>query len=469
MKKLSNIVNALQRIIESSRARKVILGLFVVQALVLVFVTHFGVPPDENNHIEFIQYYAKHSPTPFFTDQEPTWFLGDKTREVDYIYHYVMSWVLRILPLSDSAELYIVRMFSVAFALVTFLLLVRLWHNLGLGNATINIMLLTVTNLPMVLMLSSAVNNDVLVWLAVIASTLLLIKLWQDQKAKYALLLLLISVYGGLTKRTLLPVAFVVGLITLVTVINKWPVIRSKIKWPDWRLITAGALLLVGVGLFVERVGGNIYQYGTVTPTCEEVQGEEACKVFWSSVRKEWLNDATNTSTTGWLAGGAVKQDDLIPLPVFAVRWGIESLNNIVDIQTQGWKHSVTPPSWYGAAFWGFIVAGILVGFMSDIKTIRSNRQARLRLFVMVLMVTIITSHLVVNFMYYQTYHVFGLALNGRYILPAIIPLTGLSFYFIGKKINRPWRVAMALLLPLSIITGSGLVMILRNSQLFTG
>src|ERR1700740_2100159 len=79
-------------------ARIIILGLFIIQTVVLVFVTHIGTPPDETNHIAFVEYYAHHSLSPIFDQQQPTYYLGDKTREVGSLYHYSMSLVYRVSP-----------------------------------------------------------------------------------------------------------------------------------------------------------------------------------------------------------------------------------------------------------------------------------------------------------------------------------------------------------------------------------
>src|SRR5262245_11585955 len=111
--KTNTLFRQLARFVNTPLARRLVLGLFVAQALVLVFVVRVGTPPDENNHIRFIEFYANHSLSPIFTDQiqTPTSTLGDKTREVDYLYHYTMSMVYRVSPLPTDGTYTLIRLF----------------------------------------------------------------------------------------------------------------------------------------------------------------------------------------------------------------------------------------------------------------------------------------------------------------------------------------------------------------------
>lgn len=453
----------------TSRARKLILGLFIVQAVFLVFATNIGTPPDEDNHIEFVKYYAQNSLAPIFTDQEPTWSLGDKTREVDYLYHYLMSLVVRALPFSDQAEVYILRLISVAIVFVTFLLLIKLWKRLKIGGRAINVTLLALVNLPMVLMMSSAVNNDTLVWLGIVASLLLIVRLYQDPRPGDVVLLLLIAAYGGLVKRTMLPVIVAIVLVGGFLVLKRWKILKHRWRWSDWRIVAGLILLVAGAGLFIERVGGNLYTYGAIAPECEQIKGEEACKVFWLSARNEWLNNEEARETEEWLQGGARKDDHPMTLLAFIVSWLVVNVNNIVDIQAQGWRHVVMPPIWLGTMTGLVLILGLILGMVYDGRAAQRSGLARLRLLVIGLLFVVILAQFIVNYAAYQEDRVFGLALNGRYLLPAIIPLAGLASFYWTRILKPVWRGILATTVVGSIVVGSGIIMMIRNSQLFTG
>lgn len=468
MKKIHQIIDLLERIAASRKFRIVVLALFVVQAVFLVFATHIGVPPDEDNQIQFIEYYADHSPGPVFSHQTPTYNLGDVTREVDYVYHYAMSWVMRISPLTHHADIYVIRLFSVAFALLTFIIMLRLLRMVGVGRAASNLGLLAVTNLAMVLMMSSAVNNDVLVWLGTVAGIYFLMRLWKEPRPNDVLVLLLISIYGGIIKRTLFPICLIFGVATLVMIWKYWQQLRAKINWRDWRFIVLGVLLLVGIGLFTERVGGNIARYHTITPSCTQVQGAEACKIFWQYQRKIDLASDSPAAISLWLGKTTVDMPAKSPL-VFIPAWGVESYYNIVDIQSNGWQHHVQPPMWLGAVIVTLVLVTTVAGIIYDVRRVRHDMQARWRLIIIGLAALTIVSQLVVNYKTYLNNHIFGLALNGRYILPAVILLAGLNFAYGRKLFGRSLGAAIAIVLLISILAGSGLIVMIRNPQLFSG
>lgn len=421
-----------------------------------MFVVHTGTPPDEENHLAFVSFYATQSPSPFFSEQEPTWQLGDKTREIDYLYHYVMSWIVRILPFSYETEVHILRLFSVGFGLATFVLLAKVWHRLGVSPLVSNVALLILTNLSMVLMMSSAVNNDTLVWLGVTAGVLLLLRLWQSPRLIDVILLLNLAVAGGLVKRTLLPIGLVFGILAVLLLWKHRHFFAERLrKGVGWKLLLAGGLLVLSTGLATERIGGNVLVYGDVAPECNEVQGEAACKNYWSNVRRNRL--------------AAEVPPPSIPLPAFIGKWFVSSFSNITDIQTQGWRHEVTPPSWLAPLLMGVLGVGLGYGVLNDVRQFKRNQQSRWRLYVIALMAYIILVQLIVNYNLYLEYRFFGIALNGRYILPAVLVLVGLNGYYLGKLLKPKWSGMLAVSIIVLIVGYAGLMMMLRNPQLFVG
>ncbi|HEU0266372.1 MAG TPA: glycosyltransferase family 39 protein [Candidatus Saccharimonadaceae bacterium] len=467
MKKISHFVDLLQRIAASPKFRVFVLGLFVAQAVFLVFAMHSGLPPDEDNQMQFIEYYAEHSISPIFSHQTPTYNLGDVTRQVDYVYDYSMSLVMRVSPLSHHDDVYIIRLISVALALLTFIMLLRILRIVGVGRATGNLSLLAVTNLPMVLMMSSAVNNDVTVWLGTIAGVYFLLRLWREHHPNDAMVLLIIAVFGGLVKRTLFPVCLIFGVTTIVMVVRYWPQLRAKIRRRDWRLIVLGVVFILGVGLFVERVGGNIVRYHTIVPTCTQVQGANACKVFWQYQRKLDIASDNPAAMERWLGDTAV--DTVAKSPVsFVPLWTIESYSNIVDVQTDGWHHHIRPALWISVMLLIAVLVTTAFGVIYDARRVKHDMQARWRLVMVGLATLIVVSELIVNYATYLHDHIFGLALNGRYILPAVILLAGLNFAYGRKLFGKTLGTVLAIAVIVCIIAGSGLMLMVQNPQLFT-
>jgi hypothetical protein len=444
----------------SPLARWLVLALFVVQAVLLAFIVRIGTPPDESNHIEFIEYYAHHSVSPVFDQQTPTYHLGDKTREVDYLYHYTMSLLYRVLPLQTHDKYIAIRLVTVVLALLAFLVLANVFRRLGISAATITMSLLIMTNLPMVLMMSSAINNDVTVWLGAALGLWLLLRLWEKQDVHDLLWLAVLAIAGGLFKRTLLPLGFIFGMAVLVLLVRHFRGFIGQLKRLDWKIILAAVLLLTSLGLFVERVGGNLARYHTPTPSCDQVQGAAACAVFWGDIRASSLAQQT-------------PEKPLAP-PVFVERWVSESLANVVDIQTQGWRHEVKPARWLTPVLAFFLIVGVAYGFYYDRRARRqapANPVPRWRRYAVLITLFFMLVHLLVNYGDYRQVKFFGVALNGRYILPSLLPLIGLAGFYWTQLLKRwpSWRVLLAIFLVCATIGGSGLIMMLRNPQLLHG
>lgn len=442
----------------ATRVWYVLLALFIVQSCVVVFVTKFGVPPDETNHIHFINYYTDHSLSPILTDQRPTYNLGDKTREVDYLYHYLMSLLRRVLPFATNVELYIIRLLSVGFAVLTFAVVRRLLQRLKVHEWAITFGLALASGMAMVLMMSSVVNNDVLVWLGVALGLLLIVRLAEKPRLTDLLWLACLVSYGGLVKRTLLPIGLVLAVVGLGAATRRWRALSAQLRAPSRALIIPCVVLIVGLGLAAERIGGNVLSYGHVVPTCAEVQGEAACYDFWANIRERELAKRP--------------PEHLLAAPVFAGRWVQESFINIFDIQTQGWRHEVKPAVWVEPLFLLFFVTGLVYGLVHELRKWRVDDKARLRLLVLALSVFYMLFHMVVNYGEYRRYRVFGLALNGRYILAGLLPLLAFTAWYwtiLLQKFPVRVRFGLALAFLLIITWESGLHVLLQNPQLFHG
>lgn len=432
-----------------------VMAVFVVQASCLALVTRIGTPPDETNHIAFIDFYAKHSLSPVFSHQQPTYSLGDKTREVDYLYHYCMSLLVRALPFSPNVEYKIIRLLSVAFGLLTFLLLARLFRRLGVSWGAITAGLAVLTNLPMVLMMSSAINNDVLVWLGMALGLWLLVRLRERPAATDLAWLIALVLLGGLVKRNLLPVCLLLGLAALWIGLRHYRMFWAELRSPRRQLLLALVVVVIGFGLFAERVGGNIVRYGNITVSCEQVQGEAACYNFWANVRARDL---------------AKRPPETPVAPAsFVVRWFNDSIFNIIDIQTQGWRHEVKPARWLPQLLTWLLLLGLLYGLVRDLRS--RDQKANWRLFVLLAAVYFMLIQLLVNFSTYRHYRIYGLALNGRYIIPSLLPLALLASFYWSVWLRRYPKLLFvaALLVAAATITGSGLLMMLHNPQLLHG
>ena len=94
----------LLKFFESRKCTKIILIIFVVQAVYVALSFKFGVPPDERTHLGFIKFYAGNSLDPFINAQNSNFYVGEVTRDPSYMYHYLMRLVYLIRPFGIVAK-----------------------------------------------------------------------------------------------------------------------------------------------------------------------------------------------------------------------------------------------------------------------------------------------------------------------------------------------------------------------------
>ena len=216
-------------------------------------------------------------------------------------------------------------------------------------------------------------------------------------------------------------------------------------------------MYVLGASCKTERVGGNVVRYGSVAPSCEQVQGEAACYNFWASARAREL--------------ARQPKHPLMPPYAFVGNWFWSSFGNITDIQTQWWRHQVKPARWLTPLLVTMLTLGVLYGIVYEKARWAKNQVSRWRTYVGLIALYYIGVNLAVNYSTYLSLRVYGIALNGRYIIPSVLVLAVLSCFYWAKLLRkRPVILAaLAIAIILATIFASGLLMMLRNPQLYRG
>ena len=434
----------------TKQARQIVYGLFIAQVIYLIFAMRIGVPPDELTHIRFIEYYKEHSLSPFIEGQESSFFLGDITREVSYLYHYVSSLIMRLLPLGSLAGYVVLRFVSLALAFGTLVMSAKLGRLLKIPEHIITIGLFVITNASEFLLMSAAINNDQVVWLAAASGLYLLVKAWQEGMSLRILLLLAsIVLLTSVAKKTFLPVGAVLALIAAVLAwrarANMLTELR-KIRWPEIVLLI---VMLVSLGLFVERIGNNIVRYGSIDVRCDAIHSTEQC-LQYGVFRRNYRLDREG------------------PPPVLAFRqfapsWWHRTLERVFG--PQAWTGTTPPAIWFTK-----IIHGLVILSLVGAATVARKKQPidRQRIFVFLLGLAYIIFNMLFNYQLYQRWGTFSLALQGRYIFPVIVPLVLVAAYFISllaKKLNPIISRSLVLILLVLVLTQSGLRQILRTDE----
>lgn len=253
---------------------------------------------DENYHVGIIRIYA-HQWSPFFAHQPPG---ADQysalTRDPSYLYHYLMSFPDRIvtqLTSSVTTEILTLRFINVALMVWALFLFRKLLLRTKAPVTWVHLVLLYFIMIPVVPFLAAQVNYDNLMIPLTALSLLLtvdLVALWRQEKTLN--LGRLLALLGLVFLSALVTYPFLPFLVAIVAYLA-WELFqlfrRSKEQWPQligsaWRrmslAVKVSSILLfgLGLGLFLERDGYNTIAYGTPVPQCNQVLSIEQCKAY---------------------------------------------------------------------------------------------------------------------------------------------------------------------------------------------
>lgn len=274
----------MKKFIASSRFFYILVGFITACCVFFTVSIAYQIPSDEFYHFRFIEYYATHPITdgPFITNQGVNHFdLRDITRIPNYLYHYLMSFVLRATyPFTDSlfTQVFILRLLTLAMGIASLFVVRRILRQIGANGFIQNSVLLLLSLTGMLLWIFSSVNYDVpslLLYLACVSVALSILQgkgITTRRLAWFGLLAMLCV----LTKVTYIPF---LALLVIITAILKRKDFHFK---QDLQLSNIRhVLLLVGVLfvglLFAERIGGNIVRYHQIEVTCNKVHAYNDC------------------------------------------------------------------------------------------------------------------------------------------------------------------------------------------------
>lgn len=278
----------MQRILRSRTFYIVIIALFVVQAAWLA-VSARSLPFDEYYHMGIIQIYAQQwSPVIAEQPYEASLF-GDTTRLHSYFYHYAMSFPYRLFSVfteSIAIKTVLLRFINIGLILGAITLFRRLFQEAGLSRMVQNVATFFFVSTPIVVLLAAQVNYDNLI---ILLTPLLFMYAYRvvtkPLTFKNMSLFLSIGLLSGIVKHLSLAVFGVLAVYVLAHCLRKrhvaWDQLSKSFRRQSRYLLVGSTLFLVVTGgLFLERHGLNIMQYGSVNVRCESVQPVEVCNLY---------------------------------------------------------------------------------------------------------------------------------------------------------------------------------------------
>ncbi len=280
----------------SQTAWRLLLGLFLLEALWFVFSARYPMAFDENYHFGLIKLHADQW-LPFFTAQpHNAAVFGAVVRDPSYLYHWLMSFPYRLISLfvhSQPVQVILLRLINVALFGLGIELYRRILRQIGASAALTTSVLAVFVLIPVVPFLAAHINYDNLFFVAVALAILLAVRSLESFRVKRidaatTLLLLAVLCLSSLIKYPFLPIAVITGLFLL------WRAWRggllSKAGWQSavtgfrklqrWQSVLLVVLVVISAGLFTERYIDNLATYHDPVPACDAVISQDECAQY---------------------------------------------------------------------------------------------------------------------------------------------------------------------------------------------
>lgn len=420
---------------------------FVVQALYIAVVGRYSMAFDEYYHLGLIQEYSKVW-FPWLIQQPPgPAEIGAITTDGSYLYHYLMSFVYRLIELvttHTTAQLIIMRSLDVGIFTIGLYCFRRLFVRLGLSTAISQLILVVLMYIPISAWLAGQLTYDVL-WFTLTAYTVYkLVELVQSVEKTKRLplsqlaIVLSLLLLGAQVKYASLPfvlagVVFLLGWLGNLVRLKKLSIPKIGRAWRTeiGRAATIASIVLFvsASGLFLARYGVNIMKYHNPVPSCGVVLTPERCSAYGPYGRnlgyqERKLNELLSVSDKA----------------TYPIKWFTQMVWETyftVGPREVGYKARDPIPTAYVAGYI-MIIATTIIVIVGGRRIWRFGSVHRLLL---VLAGTYIFFLFFTNIRGYFTTGV-PVAIHGRYVL-ALMPLLGFLSYAVLRSYGW-WRYVRA-------------------------
>jgi len=409
---------------------------FLLVCIFLAFNIKMGVSPDSYYHLRVSQAYSTTLGIPQNTPQTYQW--RDITR-IPYLYFWING---RILNINNGVidEVVLLRVINVIYSLGTVYVMYLLSKEIFKDKWKRVLPVFFLTHTLMFVFLSSSINYDNLANLLSTLSIYFFVKFVKKGiNLKYLLLMLLSLCIGALTKSTVLPVALILVILSVVEIVKR----KDEVK-----RIRAGKelLLLIPIVIFVflnlSLYGGNLLKYKTLEPSCTQILTHEQCLENGVYYRNKVDYNATPINGPLDVFNMIIKGERIGPVRYF-FRWFPNLMSKIFGIMGDS---SLSLPYYLVALFILFFLAGAVLIISNKRKLTKTDKY----------LITILLFYTAIlfftqNYSMYLTYNHYYLGLQGRYIFPVIsmiyILLTKSFFFVTPQKLRNIVLISFSILL----------------------
>jgi len=446
---------------------RIILGLFLFEALWFVCSAKYPMAFDENYHFGLIQLHA-HQWMPYFTAQPVgAGSYGAIVRDPSYLYHWLMSFPYRFFSLftHDQTDLVIsLRLINVALFTLGLVLSRKIIRRIGVSNALTNSLLLAFILIPVVPFLAATINYDNLFFVSVAVTILLAIRIQKGLEHKkvdaLALFWLVITaLFSSLVKYPYLPVFVVVVVFLLIQFARYNLMSRTggqsfvrSLKTLSWlKRIGLILLCLVALGLFAERYVDNAVKYHGPVPKCDAVISQDECAQYGPYNRDLFFKHNKPASF-----------HPNVLVYSWEWMWGMWYRLYFAISDTYATAPPLLVLAWLGVICAVLMLVGILLRF----RQLFSNQPGRQLILWIILIYT-----LVLFADGFGSYKKTGqpVAINGRYLvpfLPFIFAFGGLAWSQLLKRRPNIKVAAATIILGVMLLQGGGtMTFIIRSSD----
>jgi len=409
-----------------------ILAWFLFQAFYFALTVKYSVSPDEYYHFELSSIYYQSGA--FLIQDAPSTYGYGAVSTIPFMYHFLMGKSLYV-NFFDLDPLIFLRLLNIFIAVLSFIFSYLLVKEIYTNEFFILACLVVQFNLLKHVFLSAMVSYDNLTNLMAVSAIYGLVKFLKTYSRFYFGLFVSALLAGMLVKITFGPLAVI---LTAILCLNYKRLFQNARIWTEKRLnfyeIIWIVFIVILLGANINFYVTNLVKYHHVSPPCDRVLSYEDCLKSPVFARDESLEKTRH-------------ERDEISFIEFAHLYAYRLTSSIIEIHAHkymGKSREEKIPYFLLMFFSGLI-------YLVRIKEVVANRYA-------VYMLTIALFYLgvlfYVNYTTYKELLVFGLALQGRYLFPVLVPVIASMMYPLFMSKNRYLNAVLLCVIGIVFVDG---------------
>lgn len=413
------------RAIGSRWATAVILLWLGLGAAWIAITARVGMVFDERWHLDSIAVHAAH-PFPWFSEDAPQEGVGAISRSSSYLYHYVLSFPERWMAdagLAEPDRVIVLRLLTVAMHVGALLCMIAAVRAAGVSGTVANLAGVAYAALPVTPFLAAQVNYDSAMLLATAACGWVVVHQWTRARVTWLGVLgaAALGLAAVLTKFHAAPIVLVLlGFLVLAIVRGRAMPLLPTSRGARIALGLVALGLLVAVALCVERYVLNIAAFGSPSPDCAAVLDSMRCSTYDVWLRNQEADAAFPDTPLSLGTAAQFFFDVWVP-------------RLMLYLQAVWFWHA--PPVVSTIVTVAIPIAVIATLALALVAAPTAPRRRALLPLVAssVLYLAILCWH------NYGDWRAFGepLGVQGRYLLPAVVPIVALAMHGAADSLRR--------------------------------